>query len=152
MEKIKSLGQIIKIVQKLRKAGKKIVFTNGCFDILHIGHIRLLEKAKSFGDILIIGVNSDSSVKIIKGKTRPLIPENERMEVLASLSMVDFVVKFSESTPYQIIKKIKPDVLVKGSDWKNGEIVGAEFSKKVKRFPVVKGYSTTNIIKKLKSL
>ncbi|MDO8734401.1 MAG: D-glycero-beta-D-manno-heptose 1-phosphate adenylyltransferase [Elusimicrobiota bacterium] len=150
--KIKSPNQISKTVQKLKKSGKKIVFTNGCFDILHIGHIRLLEKAKSFGDILIVGLNSDSSVKKIKGEHRPIISENERAEVLAAVSSVDFIVKFSQPTPYQLIKKIMPDVLVKGADWKSEKIVGSEFAKKVLTIPLVKDKSTTAIIKKLKNL
>jgi len=150
--KIKSQNQITEIVQKLKKSDKKIVFTNGCFDILHIGHIRLLKKAKSFGDILIVGLNSDLSVKKIKGKRRPIISENERAEILSSFYMVDFVVKFSQPTPYQLIKKIMPDVLVKGADWKNGKIVGSDLAKKVLTIPLVKGRSTTKIIKKLKNL
>ena len=150
--KIVSQNQITKIVKKLKKSGKKIVFTNGCFDILHIGHTRLLNKAKSFGDILIVGLNSDSSVKKIKGEHRPVISENERAEVLAAVSSVDFIVKFSQPTPYQLIKKIMPDVLVKGADWKSEKIVGSEFVKKVVRIPLVKGCSTTKIIQKLKNL
>ncbi|PKM92989.1 MAG: D-glycero-beta-D-manno-heptose 1-phosphate adenylyltransferase [Elusimicrobia bacterium HGW-Elusimicrobia-4] len=152
MDKIISQNQITKIVKKLKKSGKKIVFTNGCFDILHIGHTRLLNKAKSFGDILIVGLNSDSSVKKIKGEHRPVISENERAEVLAAVSSVDFIVKFSQPTPYELIKKIMPDILVKGADWKNGKIVGSEFVKKVVRIPLVKGCSTTKIIEKLKNL
>ncbi len=152
MNKIISQNQIIKIVQKLKKSGKKIVFTNGCFDILHIGHTRLLNKAKSFGDILIVGLNSDLSVKKIKGEYRPIISENERAEVLAAVYSVDFVVKFSQSTPHSLIKKIMPDVLVKGADWKNEKIVGSEFVKKVVRIPIAKGRSTTKIIEKLKNL
>ena len=150
--KIKSQNQISEIVRKLKKSGKKIVFTNGCFDILHIGHTRLLDKAKSLGDILIIGLNSDSSVKKIKGKHRPIISENERAEVLAAVSSVDFIVKFSQPTPYQLIKKIMPDILVKGADWKSEKIVGSEFAKKVVRIPLAKGRSTTKIIEKLKNL
>ena len=150
--KIKSQNQISEIVRKLKKSGKKIVFTNGCFDILHIGHTRLLDKAKSLGDILIIGLNSDSSVKKIKGKHRPIISENERAEVLAAVSSVDFIVKFSQPTPYQLIKKIMPDVLVKGADWKSEKIVGSEFAKKVVRIHLAKGRSTTKIIEKLKNL
>jgi len=150
--KIKSQNQISEIARKLKKSGKKIVFTNGCFDILHIGHIRLLEKAKSLGDILIVGLNSDASVKKIKGKHRPIIPENERAEVLAAVSSVDFIVKFSQPTPHQLIKKIMPDVLVKGADWKSEKIVGSDLAKKVLTIPLVKGRSTTKIIKKLKNL
>lgn len=150
--KIKSPNQISKIVKKLKKSGETIVFTNGCFDILHIGHTRLLNKAKSFGDILIVGLNSDSSVKKIKGKHRPVISENERAEVLSAISSIDFIVKFSQPTPYQLIKKIMPDVLVKGADWKSKKIVGSEFAKKVVRIPLAKGRSTTKIIEKLKNL
>ena len=147
--KIKSQNQIAKIIKKLKKTGKTVVFTNGCFDILHIGHVRLLKKAKSAGDILIVGLNSDKSVKKIKGKNRPVVPENERAEVLASLSAVDFVVMFSEPTPYGLIKKIRPDILLKGADWKKDEIVGDKFARKVVRVPLVKGHSTTRIIEKL---
>lgn len=149
--KIKSQNQIAKIIQKLKKSGKKIVFTNGCFDILHIGHIRLLKKAKSLGNILIVGLNSDSSVKEIKGSSRPVITENERAEVLAAVSSVDFIVKFSQSTPHELIKKIMPDILVKGADWKSEKIVGGEFAKKVVRIPLAKDRSTTRIIEKLKN-
>lgn len=152
MGKIKSQNQISEIISKLKKSGKKIIFTNGCFDILHVGHIKLLQKAKSFGDILIVGLNSDSSVKRIKSDGRPVIPEKERAEILSALNMVDFVVKFSDPTPYELIRKIKPDVLVKGSDWKSGKIVGSEFSKQVRRISIVKGRSTTKTIKKLKNL
>ncbi len=150
--KIVAQNQITKIVKKLKKSGKKIVFTNGCFDILHIGHVRLLEKAKSFGDILIVGLNSDASVKKIKGKYRPIISENERAEVLAAMSSVDFIVKFSQPNPYELIKKIMPDILVKGADWKNGKIIGSDLAKKVVRIAFVQDRSTTKIIEKLKSL
>lgn len=149
--KIKTLTEILETVSGLKKNGKKIVFTNGCFDILHIGHIRLLEKAKSLGDILIVGLNSDASVKKIKGKNRPIIKEFERAEILAAISFVDFIVKFSQHTPLELIKKIRPDILVKGADWENGKIVGSEFAKKVRRIPLVKGHSTTKIIEKLKN-
>jgi len=151
MDKIKSQNQITEIVQKLKKSGKKIVFTNGCFDIIHIGHTRLLNKAKLFGDILIVGLNADSSVKKIKGVYRPIISENERAEVLAALSSVDFIVKFPQSTPHRLIKKIMPDVLVKGADWKSEKIVGSEFARKVVRIPIAKNRSTTKIIEKLKN-
>lgn len=147
--KIKSIYQITKIIRRLKKNRRKIVFTNGCFDILHIGHIKLLQEAKSFGDVLIIGLNSDYSVRKIKGKNRPIIPENERAEILSSFYMVDFVVRFSTPTPYELIKRIKPDILIKGADWENGAIVGSEFSKQVKRIPLARGQSTTKIIKKI---
>jgi len=150
--KIKSFGQIVIIVKKLKKAGRKVVFTNGCFDILHIGHIKLFQQAKSFGDILVVGLNSDSSVRKIKGPERPINRENDRAEILASLSTVDFVVKFAQPTPYELIKIIKPDVLVKGSDWKSGEIIGREFAGKVRRIKLARGYSTTGTIKKIKGI
>jgi len=150
--KIKSFKQIKTAVEKLKRAGKKVVFTNGCFDILHIGHIKLLKQAKSFGDILVVGINSDSSVKKIKGPKRPINCENDRTELLASLSMVDFVVKFFKPTPYELIKIIKPHILVKGSDWKSDEIIGREFSGKVRRVHLKSGYSTTAIIRKIKGI
>jgi len=150
--KIKSFLQIGKIAAKLKKSGKKLVFTNGCFDILHIGHIKLLRQAKSFGDILIVGLNSDSSVKKIKGPKRPVNNENDRAEILSSLFVVDFVVKFSQPTPYELIKIIRPDILVKGSDWKSGEIIGSEFAGKVRRVQLKNGYSTTGTIEKIKNL
>lgn len=150
--KIKSFKQIEAIVRKFKKAGKKVVFTNGCFDILHIGHIKLFNQAKSFGDILVVGLNSDSSVTKIKGPKRPVNSENDRAEILASLSTVDFVVKFVQPTPYELIKIIKPNVLVKGADWKSGEIIGREFAGKVRRVHIKKGYSTTATIKKIINL
>ena len=150
--KIKSFGQIAAAVTKLKKSGKKIVFTNGCFDILHIGHIKIIERAKSFGDVLIIGLNSDSSVRKIKGPSRPVNRENDRAEILAALSAVDFVVKFPQPTPHELIKIIRPDILVKGSDWAGGEIVGREFAGAVRRVQLRKGYSTTRTIEKIKKL
>ncbi|MBL7171033.1 MAG: D-glycero-beta-D-manno-heptose 1-phosphate adenylyltransferase [Candidatus Omnitrophica bacterium] len=141
------------ILSRERKKGKKIVFTNGCFDILHQGHIKILEAAKSKGDILVVGLNSDKSVRGLKGKGRPIQGEKERARILASLRMVDYVVIFNESTPLRLIKSIKPDVLVKGSDYRNKKVVGGKEVKeaggKVYLFPVVKGYSSTDIIKKL---
>jgi rfaE bifunctional protein nucleotidyltransferase chain/domain len=139
-------------LEKSRAAGKRIVFTNGCFDIIHPGHIYLLKKAKSFGDVLVVGLNSDSSVKSIK-KGRPINSYRFRAEVLDSLKFVDFVCGFSERTPLALIKKVKPDVLVKGGDWKESEVVGADFVKSrggsVRIITYKKGYSTTGIIKKI---
>jgi len=147
------LPQLKNILTRERKKGKKIVFTNGCFDILHCGHIKLLEKAKSKGDILVVGLNSDSSVRKLKGKGRPVRGEQERAEILASLRMVDYVVIFNESTPLRLIKIIKPDVLVKGSDYKDKKVVGRDVVEKgggkVYLFPLIKGYSSTDIISKL---
>ena len=151
-KKTVSLSSLLKSLGNLRK-GKKIVFTNGCFDILHAGHVRYLKKAKSLGDILVVGLNSDKSIKRIKGKDRPIVSEGERAEVLSGLESVDYVVLFSDDTPIKLIEKIKPNVLVKGSDWKKGKIVGEDFVKsmggKTVRARLVQGKSTTNIIKKI---
>ena len=141
-----------KITAGLKKRGKKIVFTNGCFDLLHYGHVKYLEDAKRGGDVLVVAVNSDRSVKKLKGKMRPIINEIFRQSVLASLDSVDYVTMFSEETPLKVIKTIKPDVLVKGADWRKNAIVGADFVKsyggKVKTIKLVKGLSTTMLIKK----
>lgn len=135
------------------KGSHKVVFTNGCFDILHAGHVRYLNAAKKLGDVLVVGLNSDKSVKKIKGKGRPIVPERERAEVLSGLESVNHVVLFSDDTPYELIKALKPDILVKGADWKHGEIVGEdilkEYGGKVRRIRLVDGKSTTNIIKKI---
>lgn len=138
-----------------RFQGKKIVFTNGCFDILHLGHIDYLSKAKDEGNILIIGLNTDNSVSRIKGKNRPITDENSRAKILASLQFVDAVVLFDEETPYDLISFVQPDVLVKGSDYKPEDIVGYDIVKakngKVVTIDFLAGYSTTAIEKKIKS-
>jgi D-beta-D-heptose 7-phosphate kinase/D-beta-D-heptose 1-phosphate adenosyltransferase len=133
-------------VRKLQNAGKKVVFTNGCFDLLHLGHISLLKKAKYMGDVLIVAINSDKSLSSFKGSKRPLVREKDRAEVLLSLRAVDYVVVFDEQTPKEILSEIRPDVLVKGGDYKLSEIVGREYVKKVFRLPFVRGKSTTNLI------
>jgi len=133
-------------VQKLQKAGKKAVFTNGCFDLIHLGHVSLFEKAKSMGDVLIVAINSDKSLSCLKGPKRPLVGEKERAKLLLALKAVDYVVVFGEQTPYELLKEIKPDVLVKGGDYKLKDIIGREFVKKIYRFPFIKGKSTTNLI------
>lgn len=148
MGQIISLDKLEKELSILKKDGKKIVFTNGCFDIIHIGHIRYLKDAKRLGDILIVGLNSDKSVASIKPQ-RPIIPEDQRAEILASLYMVDYVVIFDEETPYELIKRIKPDVLVKGGDWKKQDIVGSDLVPEVYSLPFVEGISTTKIIEKI---
>lgn len=154
MGKIKGFKEIEKIIGHLKKEGKKVVFTNGCFDILHKGHIRLLKKAKSLGDVLIVGLNTDASVRRLKGKGRPFIKERDRAEILSSLEMVDYVVLFSQDTPYHLIRIVKPDVLVKGGDYKTEDVVGRDiverYGGKVYIFPVVKGVSTTEIAKRIK--
>ncbi|MDR3195527.1 MAG: adenylyltransferase/cytidyltransferase family protein [Endomicrobium sp.] len=133
-------------VAKLQKAGKKVVFTNGCFDLLHLGHISLFKKAKSIGDVLIVAINSDKSLSRLKGPKRPLVGEKDRAKLLLSLKSVDYAVVFNERTPKEILSELHPDVLVKGGDYKPSEIVGREYVKKVYRFPFVKGKSTTNLI------
>ena len=149
--KSKILGprQLKKWVETARKKGQKIVFTNGCFDILHAGHVSVLEFSRSKGDLLVVGLNSDASVRRLKGPTRPVNTQADRALVLAALESVSAVCIFNEDTPYDLIKLVRPDVLVKGGDYKPSEIVGREFAKKVVRFALLKGRSTTNIIKKV---
>jgi D-glycero-beta-D-manno-heptose 1-phosphate adenylyltransferase len=137
------------IVNKLKKSGKKIVFTNGCFDLIHAGHIKSFQKAKSLGDVLVVGLNSDSSVRRLKGPDRPLVNEKSRACVVSALEAVDYVTIFSEDTPAELIALLKPDILVKGGDYKLNKIVGRENVKKVVRVPLLKGYSTTELIKKI---
>lgn len=154
MGKIKTLSEIKKIIKSLKREGKKIVFTNGCFDIIHPGHIKLLKKAKSLGDILIVGLNKDKSISKLKGKNRPIMKEKYRAEILASFEMVDFVVLFGEETPEKLIKEIKPLILVKGADYKNKKVVEKEivekYGGKIVFCPLVKNCSTSLIIKKIK--
>lgn len=149
---IKKFSKLKGLVEKLRSEKRKIVFTNGCFDILHAGHVDYLERAKSFGDLLIVGMNSDSSVRRIKGEKRPIVPEEYRARVLTGLRTVDYVFVFEDETPYQVIKAIEPDVLVKGADWPLEKIVGREFAKEVKRIPFRYEISTTKIVEKVVSL
>src|SRR3989338_683706 len=152
-KKIKNLPSAVTAIRKLQKNNKKIVFTNGCFDILNAGHASYLLKAKSMGDALVIGLNSDGSVKKIKGKSRPIVSQKNRALLLAALEAVDFVVIFNELTPAKLIKAIRPDVLVKGGDWKKEKIVGAEFVEsyggKVKSLAYIKGLSTRDLIAKI---
>ncbi len=148
--RIKSIEELKKSVERARSEGKRVVFTNGCFDILHLGHVKYLEKAKSFGDILIVGVNSDASVKRLKGESRPVNGEFDRAYLLAALDAVDFVTIFSEDTPYELIKALKPDILVKGGDYEGKEVVGSDIAKEVRLVDFVEGRSTTSIIKNIK--
>jgi len=154
-KKIKNLPGAVSAIKKLKQKNKKIVFTNGCFDILHAGHVSYLSKAKSLGDILVIGLNSDASVKKIKGKSRPVVSQKNRAILLAALETVDFVVIFGEPTPLKLIKAVKPDVLVKGGDWKKENIVGADFVEsyggKVKPLAYIKGLSTRSLIAKIQT-
>lgn len=138
-----------------RFKSEKIVFTNGCFDIIHLGHIDYLSKAKDFGDILIIGLNTDSSVRRIKGKGRPVTNEKSRSMILSSLRFIDAVILFDEDTPYNLIKQVQPDILIKGSDYKTEDIVGFDIVKakggEVKTIDFLEGYSTSLILDKMKS-
>lgn len=151
MGKIVSINEIVEIKDKLKKEGKRVVFTNGCFDILHRGHVEYLSKAKELGDVLIVGLNSDSSVRQIKGEGRPIVQQEDRAVILSSLYFVDYVVIFEEQTPYELISKIVPDVLVKGSDWSAENVVGKDIVEanggKVVLIELTPNRSTTNIIK-----
>ena len=153
-QKIKTKPRLKKIIRKLKQDGRRVVFTNGCFDILHIGHIRYISRAKKLGNVLVVAVNTDSSVKRIKGKKRPLVPQDERASIVAALEDVDFVVLFGESTPGKLIKYLEPDILVKGADYKLADIVGSDtvagYGGLVKTIPLVKGRSTSNIISKIR--
>ncbi|MGJ0335418.1 D-glycero-beta-D-manno-heptose-7-phosphate kinase [Aliarcobacter cryaerophilus] len=146
---IKTFDEIKTLSSKLHNQGKKIVFTNGCFDILHAGHVKYLEVAKSYGDVLILGLNADSSVKKLKGPTRPINTQDDRAYILASLESVDYVVIFEEETPYELIKLIKPHVLVKGGDYEGKEVVGQDIADELKLVQFVDGKSTTNTIKRI---
>ncbi len=149
-EKVKGREDLRKILEETRGRGKRIVFTNGCFDLLHTGHLRYLEKAKALGDLLVVGVNSDSSVRRLKGPERPILPLAERMEVLSALECVDYVTSFNETTPLELISFLNPHVLVKGGDWTKETTVGREVVEgsggEVVIVPFVEGNSTTDII------
>jgi D-beta-D-heptose 7-phosphate kinase/D-beta-D-heptose 1-phosphate adenosyltransferase len=151
MGKILNWQELKTVVDGFKAKDKRIVFTNGCFDILHIGHVRYLKDAKALGDILVIGLNSDKSVSAIKPK-RPITSQDQRAEVLSALEVVDYVTLFDEDTPYELIKLLKPDVLVKGGDWKKEDIVGSDIAKETRSLPYIKGISTTEIIEKIKKL
>jgi D-beta-D-heptose 7-phosphate kinase/D-beta-D-heptose 1-phosphate adenosyltransferase len=146
---IKSFEEIHRIITRCRNSGKKIVFTNGCFDILHVGHVKYLQIAKSFGDILIVGLNSDESVSRLKGPSRPINTAEDRAYILAALEAVDYVVPFTEDTPYELIKMLAPDVLVKGGDYEGKEVVGTEFAGELRLVDFVDGKSTTTTIQKI---
>jgi len=149
-EKIKTKDDLCRTVGDLKKKGKRIVFTNGCFDLLHLGHIRYLEKAKSLGDILVVGLNSDRSVRGLKGPQRPILPEDERAEILSGLGCVDYIALFDELTPLELISSVQPHILVKGGDWTKEDIVGREVVERsgggVVILPFVEGASTSNLI------
>ena len=155
MGQVVSQDELILHASTHKRNGQRVVFTNGCFDLLHPGHIRGLEQARALGDVLVVAINSDSSVKFLKGIDRPIIPENERAEILAALDAVDYVVVFDEITPREIIARVLPDVLVKGGDWGENEIVGREEVEaaggRVVSIPLEPGYSTSAIIEKIRA-
>ena len=151
--KIISLPGLKRKVRRLKQNGKRIVFTNGCFDILHYGHVKYLQDARNQGDYLVVAVNSDSSIKKIKAKNRPVIGQSDRLKTVAALASVDFVVLFNEDNPLRLIKALKPDILIKGADWSKQKIIGADFvasyGGKVLTVNLVKGRSTSALIKKI---
>jgi len=152
--KFKTVDELSAISAQARKAGRVVVFTNGCFDLVHRGHIHMLRQAKALGEILIVGINSDVSVKSIKGRERPITPEVDRIELIAALEMVAYVVAYDEPDPYRVIAAIQPNVLVKGGDWSADKIVGADVVEqnggRVAVIPFLPGFSTTQIIERIK--
>ena len=154
--KVLPRDQLLSVLSGERTKGKRIVFTNGCFDLMHIGHTRYLQAAKALGDVLVVGVNSDVSVRTLdKAPDRPIVPEAQRAEVLAALGCVDFVIIFEESDPLQLITTVQPDVLVKGGDWAIDRIVGRELVEArggvVKTVPLIPGLSTTGLLQRIRS-
>ena len=153
---IKDHHRLRVILEEERKRGKKVVFTNGCFDLIHVGHVSLLREAKKKGDVLVVAINSDESVRKLKGNHRPIFPEEERAETLAAMEMVDYVTVFSEEDPYKVIAFFKPDILVKGGDWSLNRIIGRDvvqsYGGEVLTFPEVEGHSSSRIIEKIKQI
>ena len=154
--KVKSLRAVVRSVREAQAAGKRVVFTNGCFDLLHRGHTRYLEQARALGDLLVVGVNSDASVRKLKGAGRPVVPDQERAEVLAALACVDLVVIFEELEPARVIRAVRPAVLVKGGDWPVDQIVGAKFVHSiggaVRSLPYLPGASTSELIRRVTAI
>ncbi|MFQ6081885.1 MAG: D-glycero-beta-D-manno-heptose 1-phosphate adenylyltransferase [Candidatus Aminicenantia bacterium] len=154
MQKLKELNELIQLRKEFKKQGKKVVFTNGCFDLLHLGHIRLFKIAKNLGDVLIVGINSDSSIKKIKGPLRPIFPIEERVEILETIEFIDYLTIFEEETPQKLISSLLPDILVKGGDWKPNQVVGKkeveQAGGKVEIIPYFSEYSSSKIIEKIK--
>jgi rfaE bifunctional protein nucleotidyltransferase chain/domain len=150
--KVVSANALVRRLRPLQREGKCIVFTNGCFDLIHPGHVRYLRAAKQLGDVLVVGVNSDRSVRRLKGRHRPVVAEAARAEVLAALAMVDFVTVFDDDTPYALIARVQPDVLVKGGDWRVAEIVGSDIVRRrggeVRSLPFAPGFSTTAMLER----
>jgi len=154
-EKIRGLEELIRVVRERKALGHRVVFTNGCFDLIHRGHTRLLHQARELGDLLIVGLNSDASVRGLKGPSRPVLSQEERAEVLSALASVDYVVIFEEADPSRTIAALQPDILAKGADWAKEEVVGRELVERlggqVVTIPLVKGVSTTGIIQRILS-
>jgi len=153
LNKIKNEKELLSLIHQLKQDGKKIVMTNGCFDLLHVGHVRYLQEAKQMGDVLVVAVNSDLSTKALKGPQRPLVPQQERVEILAALSCIDFVILFEELDPLRLIQLLLPHVLVKGGDWEPERIVGRDVVEKaggkVLSIPLTAGRSTSSLIKEI---
>ena len=153
--KLKSFEEIVAIAARARKSGKRVVFTNGCFDLLHRGHVHVLRRAKAAGDLLIVALNSDRSVKSIKGPARPILPEIDRVELIAAMEMVNYVVVFDDPDPYRLIAAIKPAVLAKGGDWGADKIIGSDIviqnGGRVEVIPYLQGFSTTEIIERIRT-
>jgi D-glycero-beta-D-manno-heptose 1-phosphate adenylyltransferase len=154
MGKIVSQDELILLTGREKRNGRRVVFTNGCFDLLHPGHVRCLAEARALGDILVVAINSDQSVRANKGPERPLVPQQDRAEVLAALASVDYVAIFDEATPRDLISRVLPDVLVKGADWAPGEVAGREEVEaaggRVISIPLAPGYSTTSLLQKIR--
>lgn len=151
-EKIRSWAGLKRKLAQERRKKRKIVFTNGCFDLFHVGHLKVFQECKKRGDVLVVGLNSDRSVRALKGPKRPIIPQNERALLIAGLVPVDYVTIFDQDTPEKLIRLVQPDVLIKGGDWKADRIVGSDIAKKVVRIPLIKGRSTTALIERISHL
>jgi len=153
---LKELEELAQIAATARAQGQTVVFTNGCFDLLHRGHVHTLRQAKAAGDLLIVAINSDRSVKSIKAPQRPILPETDRIELIAAMEMVDYVILFDDPDPYKLIAAIKPQVLAKGGDWSSDRIIGADIVEaaggRVEVIPYLKGFSTTEIIERIRNL
>lgn len=153
VSKLRTLPELVTIVHVCRTLGQRVVFTNGCFDLLHRGHTRLLQQARGLGDLLIVGLNSDASVRLLKGPSRPVLLQDERAELLSALASVDYVVIFEEADPSRIIADLEPDVLVKGADWAKDEVIGRETVERrggqIVTIPLVKGCSTSRIVRRI---
>lgn len=149
-EKIRTAGQVRSMLQELHAAGKTSVFTNGCFDVLHPGHVQYLEKSRRLGDILIVGLNSDSSIKQLKGPSRPILEEDARAYMLASLACVDYIVLFSEDTPTRLLAELRPNILVKGADWEGKQLPGSESVDRVEFMEFLEGWSSTDVIGRIR--